>query len=67
MVHEAASTQACKSTKSILLLVLWTVWKERNRRIFDSKEKTVERILAEIQDEISIWALAGGRHLTLRD
>jgi hypothetical protein len=33
-------------------MVIWKIWKERNRRIFEGKERTVERIIEKIQNSI---------------
>jgi hypothetical protein len=62
-----ASAQDRKRAKSVFLLVIWIIWKERNRRIFDSKDRPVHIVVAEIADELAVWELARGRHLTLRE
>jgi hypothetical protein len=46
---------------------MWVISKERNRHIFDSKDRPVHIIVAEIADELSIWELARGRHLVPRE
>jgi hypothetical protein len=50
-----------------VLLVLWVLWKERNRRIFDNKDRPVSIVVAEVADELSIWALATCRHIVARE
>ncbi|CAN6163562.1 unnamed protein product [Urochloa humidicola] len=50
-----------KATRSLLLLVSWEIWKERNARIFQRKEASVQSILMKIKDEIRAWCLAGCR------
>jgi hypothetical protein len=52
-----------KRAKFLILLVMWVIWKERNRRIFDSKDRPVHIIVAEIADELAVWELARGRQL----
>jgi hypothetical protein len=64
---DVTTAQDRKHAKSLLLLVMWVIWKERNQRIFDSKDRPVHIIVAEIADELSIWALARGRHLAPRE
>jgi hypothetical protein len=32
-----------KGTKSLIILVCWTIWRERNSRIFEGKEKNAAR------------------------
>jgi hypothetical protein len=62
----AATVRDRKLTISVLL-VLWVLWKERNRRIFDNKDRPVSIVVAEVADELSIWALATCRHIVARE
>jgi hypothetical protein len=39
-------------------LFLWQIWKERNRRIFEGKECSVNQVAAIIQEELSAHNLA---------
>jgi hypothetical protein len=48
---------------SLLLLVSWEVWKERNRRTFDSASSTPSQLLQLIRDEGNSWIAAGFRSL----
>jgi hypothetical protein len=59
-----ATTQDCnrKGLRSLLILVNWIVWCERNARIFDHKS-TCAQILASIISEASAWIRAGVKHL----
>ncbi len=52
-----------KGLRSLILLVVWEIWKERNRRIFDHKEMAVGLLLAKIKEEASLWALAEAKRL----
>jgi hypothetical protein len=61
------TAQDRKRAKSVILLVIWIIWKERNRRIFDSKDRPVHIVVAEIADELAVWELARGRHLAPRE
>jgi hypothetical protein len=61
------TAQDRKRAKSVFLLVIWIIWKERNRSIFDSKDRPVRIVVAEIADELAVWELARGRHLAPRE
>jgi hypothetical protein len=54
-----------KGAKSLATLVCWTIWMERNARVFEGEEKTVQRLLSEIADEATMWAKAGAKHLAI--
>jgi hypothetical protein len=48
---------------SLVLLVSWEVWKERNRRTFDGHSKTPTQLLGVIRDDGDSWIAAGFRGL----
>jgi len=52
-----------KGLISLTVLVVWEIWKERNRRIFDHKEMATSSLLTKIKEEVSLWALAGAKRL----
>ena len=65
-MSRAPSTR--KLAKSVALLVFWWIWKERNMHIFGGgTERSPRQVLHLLLSEASDWALAGGRHLTLRE
>ncbi|KAF8719547.1 hypothetical protein HU200_024278 [Digitaria exilis] len=43
---------------AILIYTTWNLWKERNRRVFDGKSATPQRVLAFIKKEMSLRATA---------
>jgi hypothetical protein len=47
--------------RSLILLVAWEFWKERNARTFQRKEQTT--ILLKIKEEARAWGLAGAKRL----
>ena len=51
-----------KGFDSLLLLVAWLLWKERNQRVFQGKSQTVSELVALILDEAKVWAYAGHTH-----
>ena len=40
-----------KALRSLLLLVNWEIWKERNARIFDRRESSTIALLTKIKQE----------------
>jgi hypothetical protein len=52
-----------KGVKSLVVLVCWMVWCERNRRIFDGVERSVGQVVAAIQSEARQWILVGASGL----
>jgi hypothetical protein len=48
-----------RSFDSMVLLVTWGLWKERNRRTFDRKSRTPTQLIAMILDEADAWIGAG--------
>ncbi len=52
-----------KGLRTLILLIVWEVWEERNRRIFDHKEAATSYLLSKIKEEAGMWALAGAKRL----
>jgi hypothetical protein len=52
-----------KGTRSLLLLVVWHIWLERNNRTFQRQERSVADLLAAIKAEARLWGVAGAKHL----
>ena len=48
---------------SIVILVCWIIWKERNDRTFDRCVRTIDDVVLRVLDEIKAWPLASFRHL----
>ena len=53
-----------KPFDSIVLLVTWKIWKERNRRTFDGAQRLCSLLLKRIQEEMESWVAAGYRLLS---
>jgi hypothetical protein len=53
-----------EGTRSLIILVYWVICRERNNRIFDSKEKQSSHIATEIRDEAKLWPGAGAKDLS---
>ncbi|KAJ1255470.1 hypothetical protein BS78_K214800, partial [Paspalum vaginatum] len=43
----------------LVLLVTWTIWKERNARVFSRGASSPHEILSKVLDEAKLWNLAG--------
>ncbi|KAF7090041.1 hypothetical protein CFC21_092863 [Triticum aestivum] len=52
-----------KALASLLHLVSWVVWNERNARMFRNKAAPVMVIVRSTKEEASLWALASAKHL----
>ena len=55
---------ARRGLRSIIILVCWEVWTERNARIFERKECTPMHLLEKIKEEAGLWAMAGAKHIS---
>lgn len=51
------------SFDSLMLLAAWTMWKERNTRVFRGKASTAQVIFKELLLEAELWCKAGFRTL----
>jgi len=49
--------------RSLILLVVWELWKERNARTFERREQSATTLLLEIKEEAIAWGLAGAKQL----
>ncbi|KAF7052146.1 hypothetical protein CFC21_060289 [Triticum aestivum] len=69
-VHSSDWSDATKKTQSqrplasLMLLISWELWNERNAWIFRNTAVPVGVIVATIKEEASLWSMAGARHLS---
>ncbi|KAE8776773.1 hypothetical protein D1007_50536 [Hordeum vulgare] len=54
-----ATADRRKAILTVMQLVLWEIWRERNRRLFSNDEKQKNVFLAKLKDEIHHWNMAG--------
>ncbi|WVZ88087.1 hypothetical protein U9M48_034640, partial [Paspalum notatum var. saurae] len=47
--------------RSLIILVCWEIWKERNNQVFNRSEAPFNRILNKIKDEAHLWSFAGAK------
>ena len=52
-----------KALASLMMLISWEVWSERNARVFRNSAAPSMTIISKIKQEVSLWALAGAKHL----
>lgn len=67
LTEEAPNAAAAEGLKSLSLLTIWIIWKERNNRVFQQRHETVERLLSHLQEEAKNWILAGAKSLAYLD
>ena len=62
MTFNAAANR--KEMASLVMLVSWIIWKERNARIFNNKSTPPSIILEIIKGEARLWVSAGAKLLS---
>ncbi|KAF8679019.1 hypothetical protein HU200_045771 [Digitaria exilis] len=58
-----ATTRNAIGLRTLSILVIWTIWHERNNRIFRGECLTVEHLFDGVRDEAKLWTMAGARAL----
>jgi hypothetical protein len=48
-----------KSFDTLVVLVAWGIWKERNSRVFNRSSRMAANLVSHIRDEGSLWVAAG--------
>jgi hypothetical protein len=49
---------------SLILLVLWHLWKHRNACVFEGMSPSVPRIILDISKDIDMWCMACAKGLS---
>ena len=52
-----------RALASIIILVFWTIWNERNARVFRNTSTLPSFIVANLKVEARNWVIAGTRHV----
>lgn len=58
---DGAAPNRSKELASLLMVVSWHVWKERNNRTFNNRTTNFLKVAEKIVNELSYWRLAGFR------
>jgi hypothetical protein len=53
--------QVQKGLNSIIILAAWSIWKHRNRCVFDGATPDVSCVVSVCKEELHQWSLAGAR------
>jgi hypothetical protein len=47
-----------KKLNSIIMLVSWSIWRERNNQMFENAYKPIPQLIDQIQSEARMWSIA---------
>jgi hypothetical protein len=50
-----------KAMASLIILISWEIWKERNAWVFPNTYTTSSFIVVKIKEELALWSLAGAK------
>ncbi|XP_073355173.1 uncharacterized protein [Aegilops tauschii subsp. strangulata] len=59
MIIDAAAPAARKGTKSMIALISWLVWMERNNYVFKGKLPSMASIISSCRSNMEQWRIAG--------
>jgi hypothetical protein len=62
--NERALGPSKKSFKSLIILGAWTLWKHRNRCVFDVIAPNLITTMSQADEERRLWELAGARGIS---
>ena len=52
-----------KAIRSLAMLIIWEVWKERNARVFNRHQTSTTMLMEKIKAEANLWITAGAKDL----
>ena len=55
---------ARKALATLVMVVAWKVWNERNARVFRNKSITTTMLVKKIKDDAAMWCFAGTKALS---
>ena len=50
---------------SLVILGVWTLWKQRNGCVFDNKNPSIADAIRRVELEVHLWEMAGAKKLSL--
>ena len=56
---QLAPSNSRKGLKTMMMLIAWEIWKERNACVFNSKLPHADDVLHAIRNTIELWRMAG--------
>jgi hypothetical protein len=59
-----SSSVRARGAHSLAILVCWSIWPQRNARVFDGQGKIMSCLVSEIKDAARLWVLVGAKHLS---
>jgi hypothetical protein len=58
------SKQVWPGYNSLVVIILWCLWKQCNACVFDEVSPAVSRTTLDINSEVSLWCMAGAKGLS---
>jgi hypothetical protein len=52
-----------KGFNSLVILVSWRLWKQRNTCVFDGVSPSIRSMLQEIHEDVKLWGMAGAKDI----
>uniref|UniRef100_A0ACD5XM55 Uncharacterized protein n=1 Tax=Avena sativa TaxID=4498 RepID=A0ACD5XM55_AVESA len=59
LVVQSTPRPMCKGTSSVIMLMAWWIWKQRNAIVFNNENPSVPSLVDTIRAEARSWAEAG--------
>jgi hypothetical protein len=56
---------AQRRLNSLLMLVTWNIWRERNGRIFGNNYKPIQQVIDQIKSKARLWTIASRGRLLI--